>query len=468
MIKLLNKLFQFPAFPNTLKILNLLILVLLILNGLTAFSDDPVILAELRNTNPANLIVWSYWWPIIIILAIFFGRIWCMICPVELITSISAKSGFRLKQPGWLQSGWGITLFYILILFIGIHGLAIHRNPGYMAIYLLMLIVVSILSGLIFEKNTFCKFLCPVGYLLGIYARLSLLGWRVKDRSVCDLCKDKSCIHKSYRYQLNAKSCGVDLYPATINSNESCILCAGCLKTCDQYRSASDKARPNPGFVKMRFAQDLLQIKPLQTAEMVFVMLVSGFVIYEIGVEWDESKRILKYVPNLINEYLGIHSPILKGIIKGTILFGVLPFSIWVLPYIMTTFARTKIGFIQYLRTYGIVFIPLMAAAHLDKAIIKMTSRITYFEHLGLDLSGVRTAKMILSREIVLSPLPMFAEIFLSFLLIAIIAGGIWLGIILVRKLNRKSLSSKPSKIFYLIPILYGSIFLSMILLWRL
>lgn len=463
----LNKLFRFPAFPNALKLLNLLFLAFLIVSGLSAFSNDPEILSELRNTNLGNLIVWSYWWPIIIILAIFFGRIWCMICPVELMTSIAAKSGFRLKQPGWLQSGWGITLFYILILFIGIHGLAIHRNPGYMAIYLLTLMGVSILSGMIFKKNTFCKYLCPVGYLLGIYSRLSFLGWRVKNRTVCESCKDKSCIHKSYTYNLNAKSCGIDLYPATIDSNEACILCSGCHKTCDQYRSAENQDRPNPGFVWVGFGQEFLEVKPLQTAQLVFVMLVSGFVIYEIGIEWGESKRLLSYIPNVLNENLSIHHPILKGIIKGTILFGLLPLLLWLLPYIMTSFVRPRMGFSQYLKTYGIAFIPVMAAAHLDKAIIKITSRIPYFEHLGLDITGIKTAKMVLSGEITLSTFPSFVEVMLSFLLISIVIGGIWFGIILVRKLNRNRLSSTSSKILYAIPILYGAIFLVMILLWR-
>ena len=149
-------------------------------------------------------------------------------------------------------------------------------NPTYMAVYLLAIVGVSILIGSIYEKNTFCRYVCPVGHLLGLYSRLSFLGWRVKDKRVCDTCKDKSCIHKKYHYNLNDKSCGVDFYPAKIEDNTHCILCAGCLKTCSKYQSDPNSDRPNPGFKHIGFANDLFKLKPLKMAEFVFVLIVSG------------------------------------------------------------------------------------------------------------------------------------------------------------------------------------------------
>lgn len=38
-----------------------------------AYSTDAAFLKEFRNTNLGNLIVWSYWWPAIVIGAIFWG-----------------------------------------------------------------------------------------------------------------------------------------------------------------------------------------------------------------------------------------------------------------------------------------------------------------------------------------------------------------------------------------------------------
>ena len=35
-----------------------------------------------------------------------------------------------------------------------------------------------LVSGLVFSRNTFCAHICPVGHLLGLYARLAPMGWR--------------------------------------------------------------------------------------------------------------------------------------------------------------------------------------------------------------------------------------------------------------------------------------------------
>jgi hypothetical protein len=367
-----------------------------------------------------------------------------------------------------LLSGWAITIFYILILFVGIQGFAIHRNPFFMAIYLLAIVGVSAIIGSIYEKNTFCRYVCPVGHLLGLYSRLSFIGWRVKDKNVCDTCKDKSCIHKKYKYNLNYKSCGVDLYPAKIEDNAHCILCAGCLKTCGKYQSESNVDRPNPGFKHIGFANDLFKLKPLKMAEFVFVLIVSGFVIYEILSEWSVSKEILIFLPNIISDTLAISSPFIFGLIKSTIIFGVIPLIIWLIPFAIVKILGTSIKLKDYLLQFGIAFIPIMAAAHLSKAILKTTSRVPYFEHLLEDFTGMSTTQKILDGQIVLQQTPVWANILVSVLLTLVIGAGIWLSIRVVQKLNIKVGITGSQKPFYLIPIFYGGIFLVMILSWRL
>ncbi|OFX26243.1 MAG: hypothetical protein A2041_11750 [Bacteroidetes bacterium GWA2_31_9b] len=453
--------------PVSLKYLSLVAYVILIITGLAAYSTDAAFLRELRNTNLGNLIVWSYWWPVIIVLAIFFGRIWCMICPVEIITTFFAKIGLKRKRPKWLLSGWAITVFYILILFVGIQGFAIHRNPFFMAIYLLAIVGVSILVGSIYEKNTFCRYVCPVGYLLGLYSRLSFLGWRVKDKNVCATCKDKSCIHKKYQYNLNYKSCGVDLYPANITDNSRCILCAGCLKTCSSYQSQPNENRPNPHLTYIGFANDLFRLKPLKMAEMVFVLVVSGFVISEIWSEWSVTDKFLGFIPNLILTPFSQNNNFIGGFIKGSIIFAIIPLIIWLVPFLISRLIGKTIKIKEYFLKYGIAFIPIIAAAHIDKSILKSTSRIPYFEHLFDDITGVSTAQKIIDEEIVLQQNPFWLNFVVSLLLTLVIVIGIGLSIKVVKLINQKQGLEKSTKSFYLIPVVYGSIFLIMILAWR-
>ena len=130
----INKLFKNRYFLPLLQFLSLIVFVLLIYSATGITTQDPDFAKILRNTNLPNLIVWSYWWPLIIVMAILFGRFWCSICPMELITSFFGKIGLRKRPNKLLRSGWIITIFYAIIVILGIHTFAIHRIPQYMAI----------------------------------------------------------------------------------------------------------------------------------------------------------------------------------------------------------------------------------------------------------------------------------------------------------------------------------------------
>ena len=467
MLKQINRAINRTYLPVSLKYVSLVAYVVLIITGLAAYSTDAAFLKQLRNTNLGNLIVWSYWWPAIVFLAIFFGRIWCMVCPVEVITTFFARFGLKRKRPDWLLSGWAITVFFILILFVGIQGFAIHRNPFFMAVYLLTIVGVSVIIGSIFEKNTFCRYVCPVGYLLGLYAKFSLLGWRVKNTGICETCKDKSCIHKNYRYNLNYKSCGVDLYPAQIKDNENCILCAGCLKTCSVYKSESNANRPNPQLTYIGFAHDLFSLKPLKIAEMAFVLVVSGFVISEIWSEWIVTDNYLRFLPGLVKTEFHVENPILSGLVNAILIFFLLPLCIWLIPFLVSKLSGATMALKEYLLSYGLAFIPVIAAAHLDKAILKTTSRLPYFEHLFSDVTGMTTAQQIIDGKIKLHDNPVWMNIMVSVLLTLVMAAGIGISIKVVKRMNMKAGINASNSRLYLIPVIYGSIFLSMIIAWR-
>jgi hypothetical protein len=366
------------------------------------------------------------------------------------------------------MSGWGITLFFIIILFIGIRGLQVHRDPTMMAWYLISIVIVSVATGLLYEKNTFCRYFCPVGYLLGLYARLSFLGWRVKDDAICKTCKDKSCIHKKHTYNLISKSCGVDLYPGKLDDNANCILCTGCLKACEKYNPKNIPGRPNPGLRYIGFGSDLYRHKPLTTAESFFVLIVSGFVIYEILSEWAATKKLIMAAPHAVTNSFGLSNPILIGIQESIILFLLLPVIIWLMPYIIARVSGAKLGVMEYMANYAAVFIPIMAAAHLGKSILKSTSRIPYLEYAFSDVSGMSTAQRILEKEIVLQKIPAWGNGLVTILISIIFIGGIYIALKMVRIICGKlTVEREKTKIFYLIPILYSGVFVVTIVLWR-
>ena len=468
MLKQINRLFRFNGFPLALQIVTLGVFILLVAGGLAANTDDTAFAKVLRNTNVANLVVWSYWWPLIILSAIFLGRVWCTVCPLELMTSLAARIGLKRKPSAFLRSGWVITAFYLLILFVGIHMLAIHRVPFRMALYMLTLVAVAVASGLLFSRNTFCAHICPVGHLLGIYARLAPMGWGVKDKSICSACKDKSCVSNSNAYEFQGRSCGIGLHPAHIDDNTDCLLCGQCLKACDRAHSGLP-SRPNPGWFPRRWFKDLLEIRPFTGAQAAFVFVVSGFVVYEVFTEWPVTRQWLLWLPEWLGQSLGAHEAWSHGLATSLTLFIGLPALFWILPYGVFRLVGGRLPLNDYLLRFGIAFIPIMAAAHIIKSLLKMTSRIPYWNYAVADPVGVDAALGILDKTTLLAPLPVWCDPLVTVVSLIFMGIAIALSLVVVRKLIAKHLSDSGwrSALLYLIPGLYGGAFSVMLILWR-
>ncbi len=70
-----NSFFLKKWFPLAFQILTLIFFIFLIVVGLSANTDDIAYAKILRNTNMANLIVWSYWWPFVIMFGLLFSTL---------------------------------------------------------------------------------------------------------------------------------------------------------------------------------------------------------------------------------------------------------------------------------------------------------------------------------------------------------------------------------------------------------
>ncbi len=436
MQKTINHLLAARFFPVTFKFLTLFAFGGLIFIGLIAKTDNPVLEQFLYRTNFTSIFVWDIWWPLIIILAILFGRIWCMVCPVEMVTSFFAKIGMKKRRPRWILSGWVITAFYAAIVVIGITILEIDLSTRQTVWYLLIIVGISILAGLIFEKNTFCRYICPVGYVLAICSKMAGWGWRVKDKNVCKNCTDKSCISRKYLYQQNFKSCGVDLVPAEITDSDACILCAGCLKTCNKYRTEFNSARPNPALVKTGFASELLQMKPFKPAEWFFLFLITAHLIDEIS----EFRVLSMFRENLFagsfSDLAGFQAGIGKDIIGTGFLFFLLAPLLWILPYLLARFtSRDKISLDFYTGSFSLVFLPIILGMFVGLIIMEITTRVPYYRYMIADPAGVETLRGLLTRQIILTRLPSWTDWLFFSLLIAFIIAGTVLGYRMINKL---------------------------------
>jgi ferredoxin len=374
---------------------------------------------------------------------------------MELISSFFGKIGLRKKPGKLLKSGWVITIFYALILIIGIHTFTIHRIPEFMAFYLLILLTITIISGIIWEKRTFCTHICPVGHLLGLYSMISFKELRVKDKNICKNCKTKDCISKNNHYKFTGRSCTSELYPPEIKDNKACILCGQCHKSC---------TKDNIIIRTRRLAGDLLKPVNLSNAEIGFFMLVSGFVVYEILSEWKVTKNILLYLPHKINSILGVEG-IYSGTIKAIVLFVFIPIIFYYFfALIKKLFAKEKIR--NSINQTVIALLPITASMHLIKAMLKTTSRIPYWDNVFTDPLGITTASLIMKNKAYLdTSFVDYIAPFLSVIAIAISLSGVVLSVIVINKQAFKNNLSKY--ITYFTAVVYASIFFITLVVWR-
>ncbi|MCD4695424.1 MAG: 4Fe-4S binding protein [Bacteroidales bacterium] len=375
---------------------------------------------------------------------------------MELITSFFGKTGLRKKPNKLLKSGWVITIFYAIIIIIGIHTFAIHRIPQYMAIYMLILFAVAIISGLIWEKRTFCTYICPVGYLLGLYSLLSFRKLRVIDAGVCENCKTKDCISKSSHYKFTGRSCTSELYPPKIKDNRSCILCGQCFKSC---------TKNNITIQKQRFAPGLFTDIKLSWAEITFFIMLSGFVVYEIFVEWKVSKKIIMAIPDWVNHSLHISgNP--AGTIKAIILFVLIPFVFYMILAIIKK-AIAKESWKKSLTQLVIAILPVTASMHILKALFKTTSRIPYWDFVFSDPKGIKTALLLTDNpELLNKDILFLISPYISITAILLSVGGLALSLLIIRK---QQYNNGPSRIISIFAaLIYSGIFLITLTAWRL
>lgn len=457
-IGLIRRLCLSGWFPLAAQLVTLVVFGLILAGGLGVKTSDPAFGKVLRNTNLANLLVWSYWWPLIIIASVLLGRIWCTVCPVELITALAGRIGLRRKVPDLLKSGWVITVFYAVVLLLGIRVLSIHRIPQRMAIYMLVLLGTAVIVSLVYQKRSFCSYVCPVGHLLGLYALIAPFEWRADDLSTCKSCKTKDCVTAKKHYLVVGRSCTSNLYPATINDNRQCLLCTQCLKVCP-----NDNLR----FSIRRSFADFFQAIDLRAAQVAFILLVSGFVIYEVLSEWAVSKSILVWLPNHVVNSLALTGPA-ADLVIGIVMFIIFP-AVLFISVVGAAKLLSRASPTAVLKAFALLLIPTMASGHLIKAILKMVSRIPYWPYVLSEPAGIETAQKIMDKTIVLDRsatdalYPVVTFVATALLIGALIATLL----ILAKSAAMRKLDTAAKVPLFLGAFVYWSIFALMIFKWR-
>ena len=178
---------------------------------------------EQTTDNPAILLTWILWWPAVIFTFFLVGRVWCVICPFGYVGDVAQKIvTLGRKAPRLLKNmWWRLGLFLLLTWFTTLF--ALDRTPRSTAWLALTLTCGAVALAVVYKKRVFCRYVCPVGGIFGLYSMTAPLALSARDQTVCkSRCRGKDC----------AAACTWFQFPAHMDRGAECSLCLDCVRAC--------------------------------------------------------------------------------------------------------------------------------------------------------------------------------------------------------------------------------------------
>jgi ferredoxin len=305
----------------------------------------------------ATTMIWDLWHPILAFTILFVGRLWCFACPIGAVGDWT-QSVFSLKKkyPEKYRNLW-IAVILFLVIFAGErHFFMFTRNPPNTALLLLFFTALAVVLGAIFEKRTFCRYICPIGLVLGIFSMLSAVELRCKSKKTCKDHDIKECVIGNEA----GKACPVAESPQMIERNNHCIMCMECVKSCSK-----DNIRISPRLP----GADMIRSRKTHMDEAYLVHGIIIIFLFVMGMERFEFRNIIinfvrwtapfDYLANFTffaNYYRNVWA---------IIIFALITLGAAGLMYLSTKASFTGRGTMQKFIDLSYAFIPLSLSVYL-------------------------------------------------------------------------------------------------------
>ncbi|MEO0519296.1 MAG: sigma 54-interacting transcriptional regulator [Cyanobacteria bacterium P01_A01_bin.116] len=221
----------------------------------------PIVVAVLmwgpqrRDSNFALNFFWAWWWPLILIGFLFVGRLWCAVCPFMIYGEVAQFVSLKLwprqlrSWPRQWAERWGGWILYggfaLILLWEELWNL---ENTAYLSGWLLLIITAgAVICSVLFERRFWCRYLCPIGGMNGLFAKLSMVELRAQQGICSATCNTYHCYKGGPAEGVGQETGGCPVYshPAQLTDNRNCVLCMTCAKACP-HQSVALNLRP-PG-----------------------------------------------------------------------------------------------------------------------------------------------------------------------------------------------------------------------------
>ena len=206
---------------------------------------------QTRDSSITLNLFWAWWWPFSLLLLPIIGSFWCAVCPFmitgEWIRKISLWIWPRqlLSWPTKWLNRWGAW-----ILWAGFVGIYLWEklwnlpHTAYLSSWLLVIITAGAsICSLIYERRLWCRYLCPIGGMNRLFAKLAPIELRSTQQMCGSQCNTLGCYKggettmATFPEALPSEGqetdgCPLYSHPAKLKDNRDCVLCMTCLKAC--------------------------------------------------------------------------------------------------------------------------------------------------------------------------------------------------------------------------------------------
>lgn len=411
-LRLVAGLVRWRWFPGLFQAGVLCVFVGLAVLGWGRFAREGVNAKLYARTNLVNLVIWGVWWPAIVWITFWIGRAWCIVCPLEFVScraeQLGARLGLRQRPLQRRLARGSIAVLLFAALQMLVPAVQIHRVPHYTSLFLWTALALAFAVGFFFKDRAFCRGFCPVSLLLSAYGRGGMLAVRP--------CGQAGCPPNAKAP--DARTCRSLLNPARLNSSKDCLVCGDCLKADGSGTMQLLLRRP----YARADAREPLASWPLT----IFVMIVSGFVTYELSGVWPAASDVFLWIPTRLSAAL--HAGAAAGWIQGIWTIVVWPLALWLALGAVTLLTRGAKSLSGAWRRIALPLAVVVATGHMAKALEKFTSWAGFLPHAWIEPTGVQTALQMQAKTLP-QPAAWFSLPTLSLAAMTLVALGVCLAL---------------------------------------
>ncbi len=216
---------------------------------------------QLAPRNLSTLFTWVHYRGALVLVLLAAGNLFCMACPFMLPRAIARRFFKPVRRwPKRLRSKWLSAGLFVAVLF-AYELFDLWGSPAWTSALILGYFAGALVVDGLFEKASFCKWVCPVGQFNFVASTLSPLEVQVREPDVCARCTTLDCIRGNDRD--HQQGCELALFQPRKRGNMDCTFCLDCVHACPHDNVAistrlpgselwSDAPRSGIGFFSKR------------------------------------------------------------------------------------------------------------------------------------------------------------------------------------------------------------------------